>query len=161
MYLFLNNSCLVCVLELNRQVDIMEDFFGGAEICPQCSATFHGDMLRDHIILEHCQEEEIEHNYKVVLAEHSLKSLINTEEEVKADRQLRSRKVEGVVGSKKSKKRKSDDSPNHSLLIKMNETITDEDVFSPEPKRRSTTSKASINDQKYCKTSSTKMNKTF
>ena len=125
----------------------MEDFDIGAEVCPQCSATFYGDMLRDHIVLEHCQEDEIEHNYKVVLAEHSLKSLYYAPKEVKPDRQLRSRKVESVAGPKKSKKRKSSDlDPEHeqSMLFKMNETITDEDSISmsPEPtsKRRSTSS---------------------
>ena len=121
----------------------MEDFDIGAEVCPQCSATFYGDMLRDHIVLEHCQEDEIEHNYKVVLAEHSLKSLYNAPKEVKPDRQLRSRKVESVAGPKKSKKRKSSDlDPDQSMLFKMNETIIDEDSMSPEPtsKRRSTSS---------------------
>ena len=121
----------------------MEDFDIGAEVCPQCSATFYGDMLRDHIVLEHCQEDEIEHNYKVVLAEHSLKSLYHAPKEVKPDRQLRSRKVESVAGPKKSKKRKSSDlDPDQSMLFKMNETIIDEDSMSPEPtsKRRSTSS---------------------
>ena len=121
----------------------MEDFDIGAEVCPQCSATFYGDMLRDHIVLEHCQEDEIEHNYKVVLAEHSLKSLYYAPKEVKPDRQLRSRKVESVAGPKKSKKRKSSDlDPEQSMMFKMNETIIDEDSMSPEPtsKRRSTSS---------------------
>ena len=131
----------------------MEDFDIGAEVCPQCSATFYGDMLRDHIVLEHCQEDEIEHNYKVVLAEHSLKSLYHAPKEVKPDRQLRSRKVESVAGPKRSKKRKSSDlDPEQSMLFKMNETIANEDSISmsPEPasKRRSTsTSSDNLQEQ--------------
>ena len=121
-----------------------DDFDSIEDVCSYCSATFRGDMLRDHIILEHCHESEKENNYKVILAEHSLKSLYYVqEEEVPTERQLRSRKVEGVIGSKKAKKRTLKDwSQQHqSLLIKMNESIIDEDEPSstaePSPKRRS------------------------
>ena len=123
-----------------------EEYDFGEDICPYCNATFRGDMLRDHIVLEHCHESEKENNYKVVLAEHSLKSLYHAqeEEEVQIERQLRSRKVEGVVGSNKSKKRTLKDwSQDHqSLLIKMNESIIDDvedEPSSSEPpqKRRS------------------------
>ena len=122
-----------------------DDFYSIEDVCSYCNATFRGDMLRDHIILEHCHESEKENNYKVILAEHSLKSLYYVqEEEVQTERQLRSRKVEGVVGSKKAKKRTLKDwSQQHqSLLIKMNESIIDEDKDEPsstEPssKRRS------------------------
>ena len=123
-----------------------DDFYSIEDVCSYCNATFRGDMLRDHIILEHCHESEKENNYKVILAEHSLKSLyhVQEEEEVQTERQLRSRKVEGVVGSKKAKKRTLKDwSQQHqSLLIKMNESIIDEDKdepssAEPSPKRRS------------------------
>ena len=122
-----------------------DDFYSIEDVCSYCNATFRGDMLRDHIILEHCHESEKENNYKVILAEHSLKSLYYVqEEEVQTERQLRSRKVEGVVGSKKAKKRTLKDwSQQHqSLLIKMNESIIDEDKdepssAEPSPKRRS------------------------
>ena len=124
-----------------------DDFDSIEDVCSYCNATFRGDMLRDHIILEHCHESEKEHNYKVILAEHSLKSLYHVqEEEVQTEKQLRSRKVEGVVGSKNAKKRTLKDwSQQHqSLLIKMNESIIDDDddkdepsSTEPSPKRRS------------------------
>ena len=117
-----------------------DDFYSIEDVCSYCNATFRGDMLRDHIILEHCHESEKENNYKVILAEHSLKSLyhVQEEEEVQTERQLRSRKVEGVVGSKRAKKRTLKDwSQQHqSLLIKMNESIIDEDKDEPSSSKR-------------------------
>ena len=83
-------------------------------------------MLRDHIVLAHCAEDEVENNYQTVLVEHSLKSLIHQEHETQPDlnRTLRSGKNISSKATTGSKRKSQDTQIEYpTLLNKMNEKL--------------------------------------